>query len=303
VVEAIGNDHPIYIVEGESKADLLASWNLTATCNVGGAKHWKPEHAAFLKDADVVLIPDNDDAGWAHIHIVGGSLVGIAKRIRVLHLPGLAPKGDIVDWAKAGGTREQLDELIGKAPDWKPPSEKLEDLEDDLKKEKKADAVKSEDELLNALARMPKGLARGRERKRLKKELGVSFSDIDAEIESRQVEAETQALLHGHWYVEPWPEPVDGDALIRDIVRKLQKHIVVPFESALAIALWVILSWVHDEVAVHSPILDVTSADPASGKTTLLGVVSFLMPRAIASVDISKAALYRSIQRWYRRLS
>src|SRR5262249_15507148 len=48
----------------------------------------------------------------------------------------------------------------------------------------------------------------------------------------------------------------------------------------------------------HSPILDVNSADPVSGKTTTLGVVSFLMPRAICTVDISKAALYRSIQRW-----
>ena len=30
----------------------------------GGAKKWKPEHAEFLRGADVVLVPDNDDAGW-----------------------------------------------------------------------------------------------------------------------------------------------------------------------------------------------------------------------------------------------
>jgi len=30
----------------------------------------------------------------------------------VLDLPGLGPKGDIVDWAADGGTREGLDELI-----------------------------------------------------------------------------------------------------------------------------------------------------------------------------------------------
>jgi hypothetical protein len=55
---------------------------------------------------------------------------------------------------------------------------------------------------------------------------------------------------------------------------------------------------VHDDIAVHSPILLVTSAEPECGKTTTLGFMSFLAPRAIASVDISKAALYRSIQRW-----
>ena len=146
------------------------------------------------------------------------------------------PKGDIVDWAAAGGTREQLDELITGACDWKPLSDLEKELEREREKEKKTGAAKSEDELLDALARMPKGIARGRERKRLKKKLGVSFSDIDAEIEARQVEAETTALLHGWWFVEPWPEPVDGDALIRDIIRKLQKHVVISFESALAIA-------------------------------------------------------------------
>jgi DNA primase len=167
-----------------------------ATCNAGGATKWKPEHSAFLKDADVILVPDNDDAGWKHIDIVGRSLVGIAKRIRVLALPGLAVKGDIIDWAKAG-TREQLDELIDKAPDWEPPAA------EELNKEKKVVAEQSEDELLDALSKMRKGVEFDRERKRLAKQLDVRPSAIDAEIEERQAEAQTTALLHGHWYVEP----------------------------------------------------------------------------------------------------
>jgi hypothetical protein len=293
VIEAIGNDHPIYIVEGEGKADLLASWNLTATCNAGGAKHWKPEHAAFLKDADVVLIPDNDDAGWQHINIVGGSLVGITKRVRVLLLPCLAPKGDIIDWAKSGGTRERLDELVAGAVDWQPPAEKIDDTN-----KQKDEGTRSEDALLDALAKMPRGVKRGRERKRLKKELGVSFSDIDAEIQKRQTEAETAALLHGWWFVEPWPEPVDGDALIRDIIKKLRKHVVMPHDHGLAIALWIMLAWVHDEVATHSPILDICSAEAESGKSTTLGLVSFLLLRCVSSVEISEAALYRAIELW-----
>ncbi len=289
--EGIGSGHPILIVEGEAKADLLANWNMVATCNAGGAKKWKPEHAAFLEDADVILVPDKDDVGWQHINIVGASLVGIAKRIRVLILPDLPPKGDIIDWARSGGTREQLDELIAKAPDWEAgPADKVD--------EKKAEATRSEDELLAALAKMPKGVEFGRERKRLAKEFGVSRDDIDAEIEARRLEAEVTALLHGHWFVEPWPEPVEGDSLIRDIIKKLKKHVVMSDQRALATALWIMLSWVHDEVATHSPILDVTSADSGSGKTTLLNLLSLLMPRAIATVDVSKAALYRSIQKW-----
>jgi putative DNA primase/helicase len=116
--------------------------------------------------------------------------------------------------------------------------------------------------------KLPKGVQFGRERKRLAKQLGVNQPDIDAEIEARRAEDETQAPLHGHWLVEPWPEPVDGDALIRDIIAKLRKHVVVSYDGALAVALWIMLAWVHDEVATHSPILDITSAEPNSGKTT-----------------------------------
>ena len=290
--EAIGKGHSVFVVEGEAKADLLASWNLTATCNAGGAKNWKPEHAAFLKDADVILVPDNDGVGWEHANIVGASLVGIAKRIRVLVLPDLPSKGDIKDWLASGGTREAFDALVERAPEWQLP--KIGDGQD----QGKAKATAQENELLAALAKMPKGVAYGRERKRAAKELGVSRADIDAEIAARQVEAETNALLHGHWFVDPWPEPVDGDDLLRAIIRKLQKHVVMSQERALASALWIMLTWIHDEIATHSPILDVNSADPASGKTTTLGVVSFLMPRAICTVDVSKAALYRSIKLW-----
>src|SRR6516162_279771 len=43
VIEAIANGHPIVIVEGEAKADLLAEWNVAATCNAGGAGKWRSE--------------------------------------------------------------------------------------------------------------------------------------------------------------------------------------------------------------------------------------------------------------------
>src|SRR5262249_21666238 len=81
LIEAIANNRPVLVVEGEAKADLLANWDLAATCNAGGAKKWKAEHAAFLKGADVILVPDNDNVGWQHIYTVGASLIGIAKRI------------------------------------------------------------------------------------------------------------------------------------------------------------------------------------------------------------------------------
>lgn len=118
--EAIALGHPIVIAEGEHKVDSLRGWNIAATCNTGGAKHWKAEHSAYLRGAEVIIMPDNDQAGRLHCEKCASSLIEAGANVRVLELPGLAPKGDIADWAQAG-TIEELHGLIECAPPWRPP--------------------------------------------------------------------------------------------------------------------------------------------------------------------------------------
>ena len=290
LAEAISTGQRVLIVEGERKVDLLSSWNVAATCNSGGSGKWKRDHSEFLCGADVVLCPDNDDAGWEHIHQVGASLVGIAQRLRVLVLPHAEAKGDVVDWANAGGTREALDVLLDQAQDWKAPSA------DRIDEDKKAKAKQREDELLAALA-STQGLEYERRRKAAAKELGVSASAIDREVTARREDLEA-APLYGHWVTEPWPEPIDGDSLLRDIIRRIKRQVVISDDGALAAALFLMLSWVHDAIATHSPILNVNSAEPESGKSTLMGLLALLMPKCIASVEATEAAIYRAIKRW-----
>ena len=82
---------------------------ITATCNAGGAGKWRAEHATYLKGADVVVIPDNDEPGRKYAEAVTKSLAGIAARTRILKLPGLSVEAaDVSDWLVAGGTAEQL---------------------------------------------------------------------------------------------------------------------------------------------------------------------------------------------------
>jgi DNA primase len=127
VSEAIANGHPIFVVEGEAKVDLLTSWNVPATCCAMGAGKWHDEHSHFLAGADVVILPDNDQNGRKHANQVAASLQGIAASVRVLDLPGLPEKGDIIDWAKAGGSVEKLHDLVEhQAKPWKGPSESTE---------------------------------------------------------------------------------------------------------------------------------------------------------------------------------
>ena len=101
LIGAIALKCAVLIVEGKAKVDLLRSWNIPATCCAGGAKKWRAEHAAYLRDADVVILPDNDNSGREHMNVVAASLQGIAKSVRVLELPDLPAKGDVIDWVCA----------------------------------------------------------------------------------------------------------------------------------------------------------------------------------------------------------
>src|SRR5262245_14021956 len=123
LIEAISLEQTIFIVEGEQKADALAKWNLVATCNAQGAGRWTAEHAGYLRGADAVILPDNDDNGRKHADAIAQRLQDIAARIRLVELPDLEAKGDIVDWIKAGHTREELDALIDQAADWQTPQQ------------------------------------------------------------------------------------------------------------------------------------------------------------------------------------
>ena len=66
LIAAVGRGETIYVVEGEPKVEVLRSWGLAATCSAEGAGKWMPEHAAYLRGANVVIMPDNDEPGRRH---------------------------------------------------------------------------------------------------------------------------------------------------------------------------------------------------------------------------------------------
>ena len=108
LIEAVANEGPVFICEGEKAVEALVKLGVPATCSPGGASGWRHEYSQHLAGADVVIIPDNDEPGELHCAIVAKSLTGIAARVRVLRLPGLPPKGDAHDWVTNGGTVEKL---------------------------------------------------------------------------------------------------------------------------------------------------------------------------------------------------
>jgi putative DNA primase/helicase len=150
-----------------------------------------------------------------------------------------------------------------------------------------------------------------RRKEDLAKELGVSVKALNAEYRERRKIAKEEdeerkkrekndgetSVMQAHWDVEPWPEPVNGDELVRDIARRIRRHVVMNANAVRTVALWVIFAWVHD-AAVHSPILLASSPEAECGKTTLLGLISFMVRRGIAIVEGSPAVIYRMIEKW-----
>jgi hypothetical protein len=90
LLEALAHGRTVVIAEGEAKVDLLWSWNVPATCNSGGAGKWKGQHSAYLRGADVVVLPDNDEPGRQHASTVAASLKEAGATVRVLELPRLS---------------------------------------------------------------------------------------------------------------------------------------------------------------------------------------------------------------------
>jgi putative DNA primase/helicase len=100
--------------------------------------------------------------------------------------------------------------------------------------------------------------------------------------------------------VHPWEEPVDGAELVTDLAAMVGRHVVLQGNAALVIALWLIHAHAHDCFSI-SPILAIQSPEKRCGKTTLLGLLQHLMPKALTASNMTMAAIYRVIEE--RRVS
>jgi Protein of unknown function (DUF3631) len=96
------------------------------------------------------------------------------------------------------------------------------------------------------------------------------------------------------WQVEAWDNEVDTATLLQELIAKINKHAIVTPHQALAVALWIMLAWVHEVAAYYSPYLVATSAEPYSGKSTLIiDVVGRLTPRPFLGGEPTAATVFR----------
>jgi hypothetical protein len=121
VIEAIANDHTIFIIEGEKDVENLRAIGITATTNPGGVRKWRPAYNELFRGARVVIVGDNDKAGRDHVKAVALALKNVAASVCVLDLAACwldcPPHGDVSIWLETGGgTAERLWAFVEQPP-------------------------------------------------------------------------------------------------------------------------------------------------------------------------------------------
>jgi putative DNA primase/helicase len=113
-----------YITEGEKAADAAASIGLLATTSPHGADSASKADWWPLAGREVVILPDNDEAGRGYARDVVSILVRLspAARVKIVDLPDLPVKGDIYDWlethdaSEPDALRARIEALVEAAP-------------------------------------------------------------------------------------------------------------------------------------------------------------------------------------------
>src|SRR6476620_7451915 len=110
----------------------------------------------------------------------------------------------------------------------------------------------------------------------------LSTATATAPLPDKTALAQPEFFAH----VEPWPEPVDGQSLLDDLVQLLQLFVVLPKWAPEALALWILHTYAF-ELRDVTTYLGIESPEKRCGKTTLLSVLSELANRAVALANIS----------------
>lgn len=147
-----------------------------------------------------------------------------------------------------------------------------------------------------ALAKLPDA-DRANLRKAFKEFAGFPVGDFDRLTAAGDTSGDGRQGRPVEWNdPEPWPESVDGAALLGEIAGFMRRYVALPAEIADTVTLWTAVTRIHDQLEI-SPFLNVTSATKRCGKSLLLEVLGeFVYQPLPAGGRVTAAALFRAIE-------
>jgi hypothetical protein len=280
---------PVVVTEGEKKADLVPSLfpGHVGTTSMGGAGAAKLSDWTPLAGCRVIIWPDHDQPGRRYADDVAALVTAAgAVSVAIVAMPGDWAEGwDIADPLPDGVPPDALAGLLQSAVPWTQPA-----------LNQPSAAVDSTAEIAR-LAKLPL-IEYGRERKAAAQRLGCPVAILEKAVVAERSNggaAAGQGRPLDLPEPEPWPEPVDGAALLEEMVTAIRQYVVFTVAQALATALWAIFTHAFDTFD-FSPRLAITSAEKRSGKTRLVEVLERTVAKPLFVSGITAAALLRVIE-------
>lgn len=154
----------------------------------------------------------------------------------------------------------------------------------------------SDDEAIARLAALPL-LEYERSRDDVAKILGCRAAILDRLVDAKRPKSKTETdELQGRTLnladVELWPDTVSGADVLAELAKTFCRYVALPDGAADALALWTAHAHCFESF-VCSPRLNISSPEKGCGKTTLRDVLAVLVPRPLATENLSVAVLFR----------
>jgi hypothetical protein len=134
------------------------------------------------------------------------------------------------------------------------------------------------------------------QRKIAAESLGISVTGLDAAVREERRSTSGQGKPLELFEPKPWDMVVTGPELLAELISALRRHVVMSEGETVATALWIIHC--HAFTAfTGTPRLAIISPEKQRGKTTLLDLLSVLVPRPLLTANVGPAAVFRAIEK------
>lgn len=283
-------DEAVVLTEGEWCADALAKAGVLATtsgaADSAAKADWKP-----LVGRSVTIWPDNDRSGRRYAEAVKSALESLGCAVRLIDVEALnlLPKGDAADWVVVTPNATAADIL---ALPTVAAASRNEAAETTLSQSDEHECLIDAVAKLAALHSLEYERVREAEAQRLGVRVGVLDKEVSIARRARQEDGGKAAMFPT---VEPWPETVEGAALLNELLFAIQRFIVCEKETAIAASLWCAFTWLVDWVEV-APLAVITAPEKRCGKSQLLNLIGRLSRKPLVASNISPAATFRVIE-------
>lgn len=129
------------------------------------------------------------------------------------------------------------------------------------------------------------------------KELGCRATTLDRIITRARGEA-TVEIGQGRPLKlprpDPWPDPVEGAALLADLAAFFARHAILPERGAVLLALWAVHTHCYD-LWRYTPRLHVFAPTRRAGKTVVLRLLRLVVCKPLSAENITASAVFRAV--------